>query len=102
MYEVLNIDEIKNYLHSLVELYETNLLSLISQCLDNNSQIQMKLLQCLPSHQTLCKCQFGRELNAALNGIANCVLGSRQHSSSYAVHAGMPALTGAPVVAVRR
>ena len=40
MYEVLNIDEIKNYLHSLVELCETNLLSLISQYLDNNSQIQ--------------------------------------------------------------
>jgi hypothetical protein len=42
MHEVLNIDEIKNQLHSLVVLCETNLLSLISQCLDKNSQIQTK------------------------------------------------------------
>jgi hypothetical protein len=42
MYEVLNVDEIKNYLHSLVVLCETNVLSLISQRLDNYYQIQTK------------------------------------------------------------
>ena len=55
-------------MHSLVELYETNLLSLISQCLDNNSQIQTKLLQCLPSPQALYKRRFRHHLNAALVG----------------------------------
>ena len=40
MHGVLNIDEIKNYLHSLVVLCETNVLSLISQRLDNYYQIQ--------------------------------------------------------------
>ena len=40
MHGVLNIDETKNYLHSLVVLYETNVLSLISQRLDNYYQIQ--------------------------------------------------------------
>ena len=53
-------------MHSLVKLYETNLLSLISQCLDNNSQIQTKLLQCLPSPQALYKRRFRHHLNAAL------------------------------------
>jgi hypothetical protein len=42
MHGVLNVDEIKNQLHSLVVLCETNLLSLISQCLNKNSQIQTK------------------------------------------------------------
>jgi hypothetical protein len=42
MYGVLNVDEIKNYLHSLVVLCETNVLSLISQRLDNYYQIQTK------------------------------------------------------------
>jgi len=31
MHEVLNINENKNELHSLVEIYETDLLSLVSQ-----------------------------------------------------------------------
>ena len=35
MHRVLNIDENKNYLHSLVEIYETNLVSLVNR-LDNN------------------------------------------------------------------
>jgi hypothetical protein len=35
MHEVLNVDEIKNYLHSFVVLCETNILSLINQFLDN-------------------------------------------------------------------
>jgi hypothetical protein len=35
MYGVLNVDGIKNYLHSLVALCEMNILSLISQRLDN-------------------------------------------------------------------
>jgi hypothetical protein len=42
MHEVLNIDKIKNKLHNLVVLYETNVLSLISQRLDNYYQIQTK------------------------------------------------------------
>ena len=50
----------------MVELCETNILSLISQCLDNNSQIQTKLLQCLPSPQALYKRRFRHHLNAAL------------------------------------
>jgi hypothetical protein len=33
-------------LHSFVLLYETNILSLINQCLDNYYQIKTKLLQC--------------------------------------------------------
>jgi hypothetical protein len=35
MHEVLNVDEIKNELHSFVILYETNILNLINQDLDN-------------------------------------------------------------------
>jgi len=30
MHEVLNINKNKNYLHSLVKIYETNLLSLVN------------------------------------------------------------------------
>jgi len=36
MHGVLNIDENKNKLHSLVKIDETNLLSLVSLWLDNN------------------------------------------------------------------
>jgi hypothetical protein len=39
---ILNVDKIKNYLHSLVILCETNVVSLISQRLDNYYQIQTK------------------------------------------------------------
>jgi hypothetical protein len=39
---VLNVDKIKNKLYSLVILYEMNVLSLISQQLDNYYQIQTK------------------------------------------------------------
>ena len=39
---VLNIDENKNKLYSLVEIYETNLLSLVSLWLDNICYIQTK------------------------------------------------------------
>ena len=42
MHGVLNIDEIKNELHSLVVLCETNVLSLISQRLNNYYQIKTK------------------------------------------------------------
>ena len=42
MHGVLNVDEIKNQLHSLVVLCETNVLSLFSQRLDNYYQIQTK------------------------------------------------------------
>jgi hypothetical protein len=42
MYGVLNIDEIDNYFHSFVVLYETNVLNLISQYLDIFYQIQTK------------------------------------------------------------
>jgi hypothetical protein len=46
MHGVLNVDEIKNLLYSFVVLYETNILSLINQCLDNYYQIKTKVLQC--------------------------------------------------------
>jgi len=46
MHGVLNIDENKNQLHSLVGIYETNLLSLVSPWLDNNYHKQKKVLQC--------------------------------------------------------
>jgi hypothetical protein len=46
MYGVLNVDKIKNELHSFVVLYETNVLNLISQCLENFYQIQTNVLQC--------------------------------------------------------
>jgi hypothetical protein len=42
MYRVLNVDEIKNELHSFVVFCETNILSLINQCLDNYYQIKTK------------------------------------------------------------
>jgi hypothetical protein len=42
MHGVLNVDEIKNYLHSFVVLCEMNILSLVSQNLDNFYQIQTK------------------------------------------------------------
>jgi hypothetical protein len=38
MHKVLNIGEIKNELHSLIVPYETNILSLISQWLNNYYQ----------------------------------------------------------------
>ena len=44
MHGVLNIDKNKNY--SLIEIDETNLLSLVSPWLDNNYHKQMKVLQC--------------------------------------------------------
>jgi hypothetical protein len=44
MHGVLNIDENKNELYSLVKIYETNLLSLVSLCLDNICHIQTKEL----------------------------------------------------------
>jgi hypothetical protein len=40
MHRVLNVDKIKNELHSFVVLCETNILNLISQSLDNFYQIQ--------------------------------------------------------------
>jgi hypothetical protein len=43
MYGVLNVDKIKNLLHSFVVLGETNILSLISQSLDNFYQIKTKV-----------------------------------------------------------
>ena len=46
MHRILNIDENKNQLHSLVEMYELNLLSLISPWFDNNYHKQTKVLQC--------------------------------------------------------
>jgi hypothetical protein len=42
MHGVLNVDEIKNWLHSFVVLCETNILSLVSQNLHNFYQIQTK------------------------------------------------------------
>jgi hypothetical protein len=45
MHGVLNVDEIKNQLHGFVVLCETNVLSLINQCLDNYYQIKTKILQ---------------------------------------------------------
>ena len=42
MHGILKVDEIKNLLHNLVVLCETNILSLISQRLDNYYQIQTK------------------------------------------------------------
>ena len=45
MHEVLNIYENKNKLHSLIGIYEMNLLSLVSLLLDNNYHKQMKVLQ---------------------------------------------------------
>jgi hypothetical protein len=42
-YRVLNVDEIKNLLHSFVVLGETNILNLISQSLDNFYQIKTKV-----------------------------------------------------------
>ena len=45
MHKVLNIDENKNYLHSLVKIYEINILSLLSLWLDNNYYKQIKILQ---------------------------------------------------------
>jgi hypothetical protein len=57
------VDEIKKYLHSFVVLCETNILSLINQCLDNYYKIKTKLLQC----QTVIRApQFG-DLNKALS-----------------------------------
>jgi hypothetical protein len=46
MHVVLNVDEIKNQLHSLVVLCETNILSLFSQRLDNYYQNTNEMLQC--------------------------------------------------------
>jgi len=46
MHGALNIDENKNYLHSLQVNYEMNLLSLNSLWLDNNYQIKIKVLKC--------------------------------------------------------
>jgi hypothetical protein len=40
--DILNIDKIKNKLHSFVVLCETNILSLINQSLDNYYQIKTK------------------------------------------------------------
>ena len=42
---VLNIDENKNVMYSFTVICETNLLSLVSLWLDNNYQIQLKMLQ---------------------------------------------------------
>jgi hypothetical protein len=42
MHGVLNIDENKNYLHSLIKIYKTNLLSLINLWLDHNYYKQTK------------------------------------------------------------
>jgi hypothetical protein len=55
MHEVLNVDEIKNKLHSFIVLCETNILSLINQCWDNYYQIKIKLLQC----STVLHSEFG-------------------------------------------
>ena len=46
MHGILNIDENKNYFHSLVEIYKMNLLSLVRLQLDNNYHKQTKVLQC--------------------------------------------------------
>jgi hypothetical protein len=39
IYRILNMDENKNQLYNLIEIYETNLLSLVSLWLDNNYQL---------------------------------------------------------------
>jgi hypothetical protein len=46
------LDEIKNQLHIFIVLCETNILSLINQCLDNYYQIKIKLLQCSTVNQS--------------------------------------------------
>jgi hypothetical protein len=43
IYGVLNVDEIKNQLHSFIVLCETNILSLITQSLDNYYPIKTKI-----------------------------------------------------------